>query len=272
MPILLQPKLKICQKEVMNKLVIAGAQSGMGKYLIEKMRGISLHRDFSEESWKNLEMEGIETIIHCAHNSTYSISSENLYTYMVDNVFLTERLLRIPHQKFIYFSSVDVYSQNNNNVKHDEGEIITIDKTHSFYALTKLISESLVKKHGKKWIILRPTNLLGKDSRKSSNVQKLLNDKNPQLSLTSDSEWNFILHKDVRKFVEICLQKDYTGIYNLGSSSNIRVSEVADFLKKNPIYSSFKYVINRVDTAKAVKVLPAFSRNSIDVIKEYVSK
>lgn len=256
----------------MNKIVITGAGSGIGAYLFRQMGGTCITRDFSTESWKRLEAEGVGTIIHCAVNSIRDITSENLYDYMDDNVFLTQRLLLIPHHKFIYFSSADVYSQSNPHRCHNESGTIGIDQTHSLYALTKLISEGLVKKYGCNWTILRPTNLLGRDSRKNSNLHKLLYEQNPVLSLTPDSEWNFVLHKDVESFIKICIREDLTGTYNLASSSSIRVSEVAAILKKEPEYGKFKYSTGNVDNTKAIAVLPVFSRHSIDVIKEFISQ
>src|SRR3989344_3392693 len=166
MLILLLQKLRVFKKS-MNKVVITGTNSGIGKYLFGQMDGIGITRDFSTEKWKILETDGVDIIIHCAVNSTSNITSENLNAYIYDNVFLTRRLLLVPHKKFIYFSSTDVYSQNNHNGRHDESEVINLNTTHTFYALTKLISEGLVKKYGCNWSILRATNLLGRDASKS---------------------------------------------------------------------------------------------------------
>ena len=89
---------------------------------------------------------GFEVIIHCACNSAKSVAEPELYDYYADNVVLTSRLSAIPHRKFVFFSSVDVYDKDG-SVKYEDGPACAAEGMTP-YSFTKLVSEALVKKAG----------------------------------------------------------------------------------------------------------------------------
>ena len=128
----------------MKKMLITGVTSGMGKYLHEHLGGEGLTRKNAEKIFS--EHKRFDAIIHCAYNSKREVNSENLYSYVCDNIALTEKLLDLPHKMFIFFSTVDVYPRAKG--LHKEDEVIRLSDVTGMYAITKLISESLVTNKG----------------------------------------------------------------------------------------------------------------------------
>lgn len=243
-----------------NNFLITGTSSGLGKYLYSNLGGVAFNRE-------NIEEQETEVIIHCAFNRTKDVTTQNLHQYLADNIFLTKKLAKIPHKKFIFISSVDVYPKNNS--KHLEDEAIEINQVAGMYAITKLMSESLVGNLCPNFLILRCSALLGKDS-KANSLIKIINQDYPTLALSSVSTFNYILHKDVLEFIKMAIAKDLQGIYNLAASENITLSQVADLLKKEVNFGSYIYSVGNIDNSKAASILPSLKKDSNEIIAQFV--
>ncbi len=243
-----------------NKYLITGTSSGLGKYLHDHLGGASFNRGATNE-------EPAEIIIHCAFNRMRDVNSQNLYTYISDNIFLTKRLTKVPHKKFIYISTIDVYPQNTK--KHVEEEIINLNEVSHIYGFTKLISESVIQNLCQNVLILRCSTLLGKDSKENSLI-KIIKEDHPSLTLSADSVLNYISHKHVLEFIKIATEKDLQGIYNLASSENILLSQAADLLNKKVKFGDFIYNVGNINNTKATMYLPVFKKTSKEVVSEFL--
>lgn len=252
-------------KKAKNRFLITGTLSGLGKYLHGNLGGVGWNRQISEKEREYLKKNGAEIIIHCAFNSEQN--PKNVEQYFRDNVFLTEKLTNIPHKKFIFISSVDVYPKN--LYRHREDELLDVNKTDSLYAKTKLLSEEIVKKNCSNFLILRCSALLGKDARRNSLI-KIIEEKKPTLTLSGNSMFNYILHKDVLSFIKLALEKDLHGIYNLASSENISLLEVTELLKKKVNFGDYIYNVGNIDNRKAAVVSPVFKKTSQKIISEFI--
>ena len=247
-----------------NSFLITGTSSGLGKFLHEKLGGISLNRQTSKDVLAEIKKGRVEVIIHCAFNSDQN--PKDVDQYYQDNVLLTAKVTKIPHKKFIFISSVDVYPKNAS--KHTEEEILDVDKPDGLYAKTKLLSEYLVKKNCSNFLILRCTALLGKYAKKNSLV-KIIKDDKPTLTLSGKSVFNYILHADVLAFTKLSIKNDLMGIYNLASSKNITLKQVAYLVKKKVTFGDYIYNVGNIDNRKAAAIFRAFKKTSQKVIEEF---
>lgn len=246
-------------KRKKSSYLISGSSSGLGKYLHSQLGGSAFNRD-------GTNVKETEVLIHCAFNRTREVNSKNLYQYLLDNVFLTKKLAKIPHKKFIYISSVDVYPKNNK--KHSENEVIDVNQTSDIYAITKLMSESLIQNLCPNFLILRCSTLLGRDARENSLI-KIIKEDNPTLTLSAKSVLNFILHKNVLEFVKTAIEKDLQGIYNLVSSENITLFQIAELLGKKVSFGTYIYNVGDIDNKKVSELLPSFKKTSKEAINEF---
>jgi len=254
------------------RTLISGIHSGLGKHLHEQWKSIGLDRDNFEKVSSEVSHSGVDLIVHCAFNSAKEVSSETLYSYYNDNVLLTDRLLAIPHKKFVYISTVDLYPKadpKNAELKHSEENAIALAEPLAIYPTTKLLSESLVREKSKNFVIVRPTTLLGKHSRKNT-LKKLAEDANPEVFLSADSVFNLVLHSDIAAFIELATQKDARGIFNLASSNNVLLSDLALGLGKKLKYGSHRYQVANVSNAKASQIYPELNRSSSDTFKLFL--
>ncbi|MBM3233336.1 NAD-dependent epimerase/dehydratase family protein [Candidatus Pacearchaeota archaeon] len=249
-----------------GKIIVTGSKSGLGRYLAEKLNVIGISRETSDAEWQQLRERGVATIIHCAFNSKKPSSSEEVAAYVQDNLLLTQHLLEIPHEKFIFISTIDVYPTDGKI--HDEAENISADALACIYPLTKFLSEALVRKLSPQALILRCSALLGPYSRKNS-LLKIIEDTFPTLTLSPDAEFNYVLHSDLLKIVTQALSQNIVGVYNVVATRNIALKEVAELLGKNVTFGQYRYATGNIAHAKLLNMFPFMNKSSKEVILEF---
>jgi nucleoside-diphosphate-sugar epimerase len=246
-----------------------GTLSGLGKHIYETLGGIGWTRQLPAENRKAIKNKGVDVIIHCAFNSRYShtVNSDCLYAYLADNVLLTDELVSIPHQKFILLSTVAVYPRDPG--PHLENEVINLDAVSGIYEITKLSSESIVRQHCSNYLILRCAGLLGKYARKNSLI-RILDDESCTLTLSGDSRFYYVLHPDVSDFIQFAIKEDIRGIYNLSSTKDVSLAEIADLFGKKVNFGNFFYHLGTIDNSKITSIFPSFNKTSKEVIMQFV--
>jgi nucleoside-diphosphate-sugar epimerase len=249
-------------------MLISGTRSGLGKYLYENLGGCGLDRENFDKDIRKVKRKGTDVIIHCAFNPANNIDTESLYSYLYDNVLLTQELVSAPHKKFIFISTVDVYPKN--GVLHTEKEDnIDVSAITGLYALTKLMSESIIINHCVNYLILRSTSLLGKYSRKNSLIN-IIKEKDCKLTLSANSRLNYVLHSDMLNFIKFAITHRLKGIYNIASSKNITLSEIADISGNKVRFGKYHYDVGNISNSKVVSVFPDFNKTSLEVIREFI--
>jgi len=249
------------------KILTTGINSGLGRCIYEDIRCLGLGRNTSIEEIERIKNDGVETIIHCAFNSNSQVNLNSLYQYLQDNVLLTKELISFPHKKFIFISSVDVYPKDVN--LHLEDENIDMSAVNSIYGITKLMSESLVKKYCENYLILRASAMLGKYSRRNSLI-RMIEDTECELTLSYNSRFNYILHSDILDFIKFSISHDIKGTLNVVSSENITLLEVADMLKKTIRFGKYFYDVGNINNSRISSVFPAFKKSSREIIFEFM--
>lgn len=250
-------------------ILTTGTRSGLGRYLQENLGGIGLTRSTPALDIERIKCNGVDVIIHCAFNIAKNINTSSLYPYLSDNVFLTKESTSFPHKKLIFISTVDVYPRTGGT--HSEEEIIEVDSLSELYGITKLMSESIVMNHCKNYLILRPSALLGKYSRRNSLIS-IIEEKNCALTLSADSRFNYVLYSDILGFIKFAIKNDLKGIYNVASSGNITLSEIADMTENNVKFGEYHYDVGNIDNNKIISVFPAFKKTSAEIIAQFMKE
>ena len=249
------------------RFLVSGAASGLGRALHERFGGTALTRT---DDPRDLSPEDrFDIILHCAINTRDRPEGDGLYRFVNDNLLLTDRLLDLPHAVFVHVSSVDVYPKN--DAEHTETEALSLDMPGTPYGTMKLASEALVRERAPEHVILRPTALLGRHMRPNSLV-RLLTEEDCRLTLAPESRFNYVRHETVAEFVERVLDSDQRGIFNLASSGNMSLGDIAARYGRRPAFGSFRYDVGRIDNRKSVSLLPALARRTEDVLDEFVGE
>jgi len=248
------------------RILVSGAKSGLGLYLQKLFKAESFTRDMSFA--RLIKNDGYDVIIHCAANPNIGQNEKSLASFIEDNLILTSDLLKVKHKYFIFISSIDVYPKIQ-ELKCSEDQDIFLSDLKNEYSIVKLMSESLVRKNSNRFLILRPSAMLGSESRPNSLI-KLLNDKPLKLELSGDSIFNYILHEDVGKFIYRSIEARFEGVYNLASLGNVTLNDVVRKYKlKNVTFGDFKYSTGDIVTSKVNLEGSFFTKKSMEVVDYY---
>lgn len=229
-----------------NRVLVTGTNSGLGKYIASQINCSMLTRENSEAVLN----ETYDTIIHCAFNSRKNVN--DYYDVVRDNIFLTKDLCKVPHNKFVFISSVDVYQEEDN-----------------LYKTSKLMAESIVNKMSTNPLTLRCSAILGGTMRKN-NFRKVIEDSDPNLSLSGESSFNYILQEDILNFLNIAIKINYNGIVDFVSSANITLQEVADLLEKKVSFGKYVYKTPELSSESLASVFPPATLTSKQNVKRYL--
>jgi nucleoside-diphosphate-sugar epimerase len=243
-----------------SNLLITGSAKGLGQYLHTKLGGVGLTRENSSEILQ--KPSSFSTIIHCAF-------SDPLQAAQSDNISLTQSLLKLKSDNFIFISSADVYPDN--NMLHTEDEIINESGLRSEYAVQKIECEKLVLKTNPSALIIRPVTIFSENPR-SRNLQRLLNESQPKLSLSDKSTLNFVTSEEIFMFIEISQKNKLSGIYNLARNKSVQLDELAFAVGKNATFGSFTYRVGNLSNKKASAYLPSLNESSLDFFKRFLSQ
>ena len=200
------------------KVLITGTDSGLGKFLSKQF--INCDKFTRKSALKDYQAKHYDLIIHCAAKiSHYSWDDEIPHSFFDDNIFLTDKLLNIPCEKFIYISSID-------------------QQKNTPYGISKRISEKIVIHKSHNHLIIRSSGLLGKEMRENS-FQKML--KGKPIGLTGDSLMNYILYDDILNVIN----ENVGGIVTLMADENITLNEIAVLLDKDVEFGNYKFSIEQ---------------------------
>jgi nucleoside-diphosphate-sugar epimerase len=208
-----------------------------------------------------------DAIVHCAVNAAKYVSMSTAYDYMADNFLLTQRLVDIPHRKFIFVSTLAVYPPTGRAVSEDED--VDLMPLTGPYAFSKLFSDLYVQKHANDPLILRTTTLLGPAIRPST-VLRVLTQHNCRLFLAAHSRYNFVLHDDIVDFMVRAMDEAICGAFNIGSEGLVVLSDIVDQLGLSVTYGDYHYDIGPVDVRRAGAVHAAFARPSWQTLNRYI--
>jgi len=250
-----------------NKILVTGIDSGLGKYLFKKIKRnvVGFNRKTTID---DIKLFDIDTIIHCANNKTLNIKHSDIFKYTNDNLLLTYELSKLPCKKFIYISTVDVYPKD--RMLHKEDDVIDINGIDSIYGITKLMSEQIVINNCRNYLILRPTALLG-PYMKPNSFTKILTGNYENFNLASQSDFNYVLYKDIFDFIKLACKEDIMGIFNLASKTNVSLLQVArEFKKTGEVpFGDYLYHIGFINNNKVTSIFPAFNKDTLKLIREF---
>jgi len=250
-----------------RKVLVTGVRSGLGHAVHRALGGLGFARGMALDDPAILAAAPFDAIIHCAVNATKSVSMKTAYGYLQDNLLLTQRLVDVPHRKFVFVSSLAVYPPIGRAISEDED--VDLLPLAGPYAFTKLFSDLYVQERAQEPLVLRTTTLLGPAIRPNT-VSRALTQRDCQLFLAPDSRYNFVMHDDIVDFIVLAMDHGISGAFNIGSEGLVALSSIVEQLGLAVRYGGHHYDIGPVDSRKAAALHPAFARPSWQTLNRYI--
>jgi nucleoside-diphosphate-sugar epimerase len=215
-----------------KKILITGTNGSLGSFLTSKYENlICITRENSLTD--DIVSEGVDTIIHCAFNNKLEELQKVSKECYDDNVDLTYSLVKVPHRRFIYISSVQIPPL-----------FITP------YAIFKQIAEYTIQNNCKNYLILRVSCFLPQLSQENT-FYKISNGED--ITLTENSVNDVIHLEDIYTVI----QSNLSGIKYLKSRKSITMKETVELFNKNINFGNYNYdtgkIESDIDTGKTSK-------------------
>ena len=226
----------------MERFLITGVGSGLGKYLLDHIpNSVGLKRG----EYNLIKHEDFDTIIHCAFNK------ENIITdykkYLEDNIFLTQDLKKLNSTKFVYISTVDVYQEN-----------------PTMYAHFKRFAETLLEPED---LILRCPMMLG-STMKPNHATKLKNNIE-SLGLSEESEFSYLLMDDLVEFFISGDYKPHKGVIDFVPKGTVKLKYVKKHFNSTTQLGEYVYK-NSLDYVNPIYTLNSkYNKTALDNLIKY---
>jgi nucleoside-diphosphate-sugar epimerase len=249
------------------KLLVTGAASGLGAAVHRALGGMAMTR---ATPFADVEAGApYDAIIHCAFGSQKLVTPATAHTYLDDNLLLTERLIAVPHGKFVFVSSIDIYPLPRNGATEEDD--YDLARLSGPYAFAKLFSDALVRARCADHLVLRPASLLGPTMR-SSTTLRVLTERNARVFLSPESRFNFVRHEDIAGFVARAIAEDIRGVFNIASTGSVHLGDMAAHLGLSVAFGEQLYDAGEVSNAKVCAIEPAFRRTSAETLNRFIDQ
>lgn len=243
--------------------LISGTSSGLGAYLHERFGGDTYNRNK-----RSVSQMGYDTIIHCAMPRPQFVGASGVEDFFHDSVELTRRLLNIPHRRFVYISTLDIYPRalDPEYAAWSESDEVNARDIVGIYAMAKYWCEALVRLAGRRSAILRCGAMLG-ETMKENGVVRLLRGK--PVGLHPTSSFNFILHEDIGDLIAAGAE----GTINTCSAEPTWLSQIAEHLKlPDPEWGAYAYRAPMVRNDQAISLVPGLARSSLETLLNFAKR
>lgn len=208
--------------------VVMGGAGLVGSSFIRelKSRGLKVlsltSRNFYEYKSKNISTKVF--INANGNNFRFKANKKPFWDFDKSVYSLLESLRGFNTEKYIYFSSIDVYNDKSNPFNNQEDTVIDLSKL-DYYAFHKALAESLLKKYHSDWLIFRLGTVVSANAKKGPFYD--LNQK--RLFIDQDSTLSIIDIENIHLAVSAIEKNNISNeIFNLTGTGNVKIKDLIE--------------------------------------------
>ena len=244
------------------RVLVTGTSSGLGKALRRAFDAEALDRRALEVDLPRLVRSTFDVIVHCATDARKELPAHELPAYRDSNLTLTERLLDVPHQRFVYVSSQAVYPSDGRPWSEDDA--LQLNSEITLYGVFKLLAEDVVRRRARCPLVLRPSSLVGAEGR-ANNIMRILRREPGCLFLSGACPYNLVTYSQVEHFIRESFEKGRSGTFNIGSTDWSTLQEIAGHLGVEVEFGEHVYSAPRADLSKVHATTDIFNATTLEV-------
>lgn len=237
------------------KIAVLGARGFVGSAVFEVLRarwecvGVDLE---NYEEWRGRTWD---VVVNANGNSKkYLAAQDPALEFDLSVRSVVRSIFDFVAERYVFISTVDVYTEFADARKTREDVEIDTQR-QSPYGFHKWLAEQYVRKHGRRWLILRLGGMVGPGLRKGP-IYDLLHD--VPLRVHLDSRYQYIPTRTVgeviAKLVEWGVEHE---VYNVCGTGTVSLREVRDWLgKRGNEDEGLERQHYEINNAKLKKIFP----------------
>ena len=219
------------------KIGLVGSNGFLGQAILSKLDSANEVVRF-QRGGKLSTLDGCEVLINANGNSSKVLAENDPQGDFEANTKLTLELSLIAARNgalLVHFSSGEASLEI--DAKNQSMDVTKAFLQLSNYGLSKAIGEILVQRYAKKWIIVRPSGLIGPGMKKGPIFDVINGD---PVWIDPESQLRILTTRTTAKITLELIERHQSGnepngIYNLTSFDSISLREIAQLLKKTII-------------------------------------
>lgn len=200
--------------------------SDLVRYLDAKFYVTPIHK----ENYRNHVGSSFDVVINANGNSKRFWANKNpLDDFVASTVSVYQSIFDFPCDLYIYISSPDVYEDHAGPENTKENTEID-PKNLQTYGFNKYLSELIVKKHKKKFLILRHSMILGMNLKKGP-FYDIIHDS--PLFITLKSKLQLITTRAIAEVIETLLENSVVNeTINVGGKGSFAFTKIREYVDK----------------------------------------
>lgn len=252
----------------MKKVAIIGANGMLGSDLVTYLQPYFSVYPITRDTYTSYSNKSFDIVINANGNSKRFWANKNiLEDFNLSTTSVYKSILDFPADLYIYISTSDIYPNHKSPTYTKEDQYISTDQL-SPYGLHKYLSEVLVKRHSKNYLILRSSMMLGSKLTKGP-IYDILH-KQP-LFIANESKLQMITTKEIAQCLYFLTKeevKDKT--YNLGGKGAVSVENIRKVTKLPVSFSvNAEKQIYEMNISKLGKIYPL--KTSLMYLQDFIN-
>jgi len=216
----------------LKNIAVIGGEGVLGADLVEYLSPFYSVTPITKQNYKFYIGQSFDIIVNANGNSKRFWANEHVIEdFMLSTATVYKSLFDFKFKKYIYISSSDVYENHGRRSLSKENHLPDI-KNLSPYGLHKHLSEIIVKKHAKDYLILRCSMILGKNLKKGP-IYDIMHNKS--LFISKESRLQMITTKEISNVTNFLVKKKKSNeIFNVGGKGTVSFNNISSFFS-NPV-------------------------------------
>lgn len=248
-------------------MAIIGSHGMLGsdlvRYLGAKFRVTPIHK----ENYRTHVGSSFDIVINANGNSKRFWANSHPYEdFIASTASVYKSIFDFTYDVYVYMSSSDVYN-NHTRPRYTTEDTPSRPDTLSAYGLHKYLSEIIIRKHVKKYLILRSSMILGSNLKKGSLYDAMHHE---PLFITRDSRLQMITTKSIADIVCTLIDKKISnGVFNMGGMGAFPFSGLDRYVPGPHIYrTDAEKQLYEMNVAKMLKLYPL--KTSEEYLQEFL--
>lgn len=253
----------------MKTLAILGANGMLGSDLVKYLGQKFIITSIDKKNYELQKNKSFDIFINANGNSRRYWANENPnLDFIASTVSVHKTMLDFKCDLYIYISSIDVYGNRSNPKNTKETIEIHTDNLQP-YGFHKYLSEIIVRKYKSKFLIIRPSYILGTKIKKGP-IFDLLN--NQPLFITDKSKFQLISSKAISEIIEVLTEKKIKNtLFNVGGIGTFKFKDARKYFNVNPkLLDNIETQIYEMNTGKLKSIYKKL-KTSEQYLIEYIN-
>ena len=217
-----------CLLTELKHIAVIGGSGMLGSDLVRYFQTSFRVTSIDKTNYDDYKRHSFDIIINANGNSRRYWANKNpQQDFLASTVSVYNSFFDFHADAYIYISSPDVYPNPSSTVSTKEDEMI--DSTSlGVYGFHKYLSENIVKKFNKNFLILRPAMILGTRLKKGP-VYDILH--GHPLYITLSSTFQFITTEAIARIIVALLEMDIRSTtINVGGKGAFSFTKISDYI------------------------------------------